>query len=206
MSMFLDESKPLPTCIGKDCDGCKMCNKVNCHFNIKQLLRFMLIVLPTAIIGGIGIIIYNPLFIILWVVMFISFFGFIEIKVMCSHCPHYAETEGKTLKCWANYGSPKLWKYQPGPMTKIEKAIFISYPIIIFILPIVFLLLNNTIMSYILLGLYIIGLVISMKLLKKHFCSYCMNFACPLNNVNQETRENFFDLNPKIKEAWGKES
>lgn len=204
MGMFLDESKPLSTCTCKKCTGCSMCNKVNCHFNGKQLFRFMMTVLPTAIIGGIGIVTFNPLFIILWIAMFISFFGFIEIKVMCSHCPHYAEPGEKILKCWANYGSPKLWKYQPRPMTKIEKVIFISYPIVIFLLPIALLILLNNAPGYILLGLYSIGLVISMKSLKKNFCSYCMNFACPLNNVDSDTKERFFDLNPNIKKAWRK--
>ena len=36
-----------------------------------------------------------------------------------------AETGTKTLKCWANYGSPKLWKYRPGPMSLAEKTVFI---------------------------------------------------------------------------------
>lgn len=53
----------------------------------------------------------------------IAFFGFIEIRVMCSHCPHYAESP-TSLKCWANYGSPKLWQYRPGPMSLVEKAVF----------------------------------------------------------------------------------
>ncbi|GAJ20475.1 unnamed protein product, partial [marine sediment metagenome] len=30
------------------------------------------------------------------------------------------ELEINTLKCWANYGSPKLWKYRPGPMSLNE--------------------------------------------------------------------------------------
>jgi hypothetical protein len=46
-------------------------------------------------------------------------FGLLEIRVMCSHCPHYAEA-GRLLKCWANYGSPKLWAYRPGPMCRME--------------------------------------------------------------------------------------
>ena len=46
----------------------------------------------------------------------VGFFGFIETRVLCSHCPHYAE-EGASLRCWANYGSPKLFKYRPGPMS-----------------------------------------------------------------------------------------
>jgi hypothetical protein len=67
----------------------------------------------------------NGWLLIPWLTMIIGYFGFIEIRVMCSHCPHYAESDS-SLKCWANYGSPKIWKYRPEPMSFIEKAIFLG--------------------------------------------------------------------------------
>ena len=38
--------------------------------------------------------------------------------------------------------------------------------------------------------------------LKTFMCSQCMNFACPLNSVNKEIRDQFFVRNPSIAKAW----
>ena len=35
-------------------------------------------------------------------------------------------------------------------------------------------------------------------------CSQCMNFACPINRVDEKTRGHFFDKNPVVAAAWGK--
>ena len=49
----------------------------------------------------------------------------IEIRVLCSHCPYYAE-EGRILHCLANHGTIKLWKYHPEPMRFWEKLGFLG--------------------------------------------------------------------------------
>jgi len=87
----------------------------------------LLILLPdktvTFLLGGAGIYHSGGWWLLPWLMTIIGFFGFVEIRVMCSDCPHYAE-QGSSLKCWANYGSPKIWKYRPGPMAFWEKAFF----------------------------------------------------------------------------------
>lgn len=200
--MFLNPRQTLSTCKNSDCEDCPVKKELNCHFNLKQLVRFITIVMPAAIVGGYGIVIYNPLYIIIWILMFIIYFGFVEIRVMCSHCPHYAEPNMKSLKCWANYGSPKLWKYRPGPMSMTEKIIFKAGAIIIFAYPIPFLILKLELLSYILLGIYGVLISTAFFLLKKYYCSYCINFACPLNNVDNKIREKFFSKNQVVKDAW----
>ena len=40
--------------------------------------------------------------------------------------------------------------------------------------------------------------------LMNFMCSQCMNFACPLNRVDEKVRGQFFDKNPTIAEAWEK--
>jgi hypothetical protein len=137
--LFLDPGKPLHTCKAEKCIDCEVSDKLNCHFNIKQLVRFLLIVFPSFIVAGIIIFKFNPFLLIPWIILILSYFGFVEIRVMCSHCPHYAEPDVKTLKCWANYGSPKLWKYRPGPMSFNEKIVFYLGFIIILSYPIIFL-------------------------------------------------------------------
>jgi hypothetical protein len=33
----------------------------------------------------------GPIPLLIWIATFVAYFGFIEIRVLCSHCPHYAE-------------------------------------------------------------------------------------------------------------------
>jgi len=199
--MFLEPDKPLHTCNAENCHDCKLSDKLVCHFNIKQLFGFLLIVSPSFIIAGIIIIKFNPFLLIPWIVFFLSYFGFVEIRVMCSHCPHYAESEINTLKCWANYGSLKLWKYRPGPMSLNEKIVFYLGFTIILIYPIIFFIVEN---NYIFLWLYFILIALTKLVLNKYYCTHCINFDCPLNHVDEEIRNIFFNKNPGVKDAWKK--
>lgn len=114
---FPDPSVPIATCEAPDCTRCSVAHSIHCHFSPADLIHFYLICFPVFLVGGAAIFAVGWIPLIAWIGIIISFFGFIEIRVMCSHCPHYAE-EGSTLRCWANYGSPKLWKHRPGPMVR----------------------------------------------------------------------------------------
>lgn len=199
--LFLDPNQPLHTCIEKSCSNCDVSNDLNCHFHLGQLIRFLICAFPPFIIAGIGIYLFNPVLLLPWIIMIISYFGFIEIRVMCSHCPHYAEPEIRTLKCWANYGSPKLWRYHPGPMSLIEKFIFFLGLILIIIYPYIFLFLSR---NFITLILYSITVFISLWALNNFLCVQCINFACPFNRVKNNIREKFFNKNPRVGDAWQK--
>jgi len=202
LKFFLDPDKPLTTCQETSCDNCNISQDLNCHFNLHQLIQFLLNVSLVILLGGVGIYYYNPLLLIPWIVMFLLYFGLVEIRVMCSHCPHYAETETDTLKCWANYGSPKLWKYRPGPMSSAEKIVFILGLVIIWGYPIVLMALS---MNYIFIILYLVFSLLAFSIMRKYMCSQCINFACPSNKVDTSIREKFFKHNPKIGDAWEKE-
>lgn len=197
--MFLPPDQPLHSCTYGKCDSCDISGRLVCHFGIGHLLRFLLLSMPTIILGGVAVFRFNPLFLIPWFAMYIAFFGFIEIKALCSHCPHYGEPGLKSLKCWANYGAPKLWKYKPGPMSVLEKATFFIGVALIFSYPVPFLVLQK---SYILLGVYPVLFAVGMFILKTLYCPKCINFACPMNRVPAAVRESFFDKNPMIKRAW----
>lgn len=199
--MFLDPQKPLHTCQAKSCNGCTVSNDISCHFTIKQLLHFLWLALTPFIIGSVGLYAYNWKFFALWMGIAISFFYFIEIRVMCSHCPHYAEPTLKTLKCWANYGAPKLWKYNPGPMSKIEKIVFSMGAGIVFLYPVPFLFFTK---EWFLLLIYVLTVTGFLSTLRTFLCTQCMNFACPANAVPEEARNNFFRKNPKVAKAWEK--
>jgi len=199
--LFLDPEKPLYTCKSNSCEGCNLSSKLVCHFNNKQLTIFLIMAAPIFVSGGYFVVKFNPFLLIPWILFILTFFGLIEIRVMCSHCPHYAEPELTSLKCWANYGSPKLWKYRPGPMSVLEKIIFYSGFIIMFFFPVVLLLLKQ---NYLFLIIYLILLTLWKIGLRTFYCKKCMNFACPFNSVDDETREAFFEKNPDIKKAWEK--
>jgi len=196
---FLDPNKPLATCIAESCDDCPVRNTLHCHFSAKDLAHFFAVVLPGFLLGGAGIYHFGIWFLVPWFVIILGFFGLVEIRVMCSHCPHYAEPGG-SLQCWANYGSPKLWKYRPGPMSGAEKAVFWAGFAAVWGYPLIFLLVG---MQWFLLIVYALSTLGFFMTLKMSFCSQCMNFACPLNEIEGEVRKDFFERNPTIAEAWG---
>jgi len=140
--MFLNPEKPIATCESSSCNDCPVDNIIHCHFKLKDLIHFLLIAFPPFLLGGAGIYHTSGWLLIPWLFFVAAFFGFIEIRVMCSHCPHYAEPE-KSLKCWANYGSPKFWKYRPGPMTVAEKMIFFGGLAVVWGYPLLFLIFST---------------------------------------------------------------
>lgn len=198
---FLDPKKPIATCISENCDKCAIHKSLNCHFSFKQLLHFYAIVLPTFLLGGAGIYNASERSLVLWIFMSAAFFLIIENRVMCSHCPHYAEP-GASLKCWANYGIIKIFKYRPGPMSLLEKTIFLSGFTIVWGYPIFFLLISS---QWFLLIVYVLTVIAFFITLKLFLCSRCMNFACPLNGVKINARKEFFKLNPNIAKAWNED-
>jgi len=196
---FLDPKAPLSTCKEKTCENCDTKNDLTCHFTIKHLTWFLIVAFPIFIIGGIGVYLYSWWALVIYIISLPAYFGFIEIRVMCSHCPHYAEPGTKSLTCWANYGAPKIWKYRPGPMSFWEKFIFFAGLFIVLGLPILFMLLGQL---YILLIVYVVYTVFAAIMLLTLLCTKCMNFACPLNRTSKRTKEKFEEHNPSLKEAW----
>jgi hypothetical protein len=198
-SFFLDPRRPLSTCSAANCQGCPVQDRLQCHFGGKDLTEFLVIAFPPFIIAGIGIARVNPWLLIPWITLVLGYFGFVEIRVMCSHCPHYAEPGTKSLQCWANYGSPKLWKYRPGPMSTGENTVFFTGLVLIAAYPLIFLLVAT---QWLLFGLFGTLVVVMGAAMRARMCSRCMNFACPLNIVDEKVRAEFFKRNPVVAKAW----
>ena len=196
--MFLDPRRPLTTCTAQTCAGCPVSNEVHCHFQSRDLVAFLLTAVPSFITGGAGIYQVGAWWLAPWLLMIFGYFGFVEIRVMCSHCPHYAEP-GKSLQCWANYGSPRLWKYRPGPMSATEKFVFFSGFALIWGYPLIFLLAG---LQWLFLFVYVLTTASLFVTLQRSYCSQCMNFACPLNHVDEAVRIEFFKRNPIVAKAW----
>jgi len=195
---FLDPNKPIATCVSETCNSCSVSDALHCHFRLRDLVHFLLIAFPTFLLGGAGIYHIDGWWIIPWLIIIIGFFGFVEIRVLCSHCPHYAE-EGRLLRCWANYGSPKIWKYRPGPMASWEKTIFFIGFVLVWGYPFFFMIFD---VQLFLLIVYLLTVAGFFMTLKTFLCTQCMNFACPLNSVAKEIRRDFFERNPEVAKAW----
>jgi len=148
----------------------------------RQVLRFYLIVLPSFIIGGIGIYQFSRVDLLIWLALIAIFFLVIENRVLCIHCPYYAGS-ACFLRCGANFGIPKLWKYQPDPMNFLEKSIMIAGFIIIWGFPVIFLSLMK---NWILLIAYLVSVIFFFSLLRLNNCRKCVNFCCPLNSTRQK--------------------
>ncbi|MDJ0622431.1 MAG: hypothetical protein QNJ17_05670 [Desulfocapsaceae bacterium] len=198
--MSLEPKKPIATCESDSCNDCTVKSDLHCHFSLKDWLLFLIIAIPPFLIGGKGISNIDSILLLPWILFVVVYFGFIEIRVMCSHCPHYAEAS-TSLQCWANYGSPKLWKYRPGPMSVMEKIVFLGGFVIVWGYPLISLLLSTQIF---LLIIYSMTTTSFFLILLKFMCSRCMNFACPLNQVDEQIRDRFFSKNPRVAEAWEK--
>ena len=196
--LFLDQNKPLSTCDAENCDKCPVRDKLHCHFTARDLIHFLTVILPGILLGGAGIYNVGIWHLILWLIIIFAFFGFVEIRILCAHCPHYAET-GKTLKCWANYGSPKLWKYHPGPMSKWDKIQFILGALIWTGYPFPFLLLGG---EYLLSVITATALISGVYILRQLVCSRCIHFSCPMNAVPRLLVDAYLQQNPRIREAW----
>lgn len=198
--VFSDPKKPLETCKSESCDDCPIRDNMHCHFSLKDWLYFLLISSPPLILGGAGIYYMNAWFLIPWLILIIAFFGFIEIRVMCSHCPHYAGPQS-SLSCRANYGAPKFWKYRPWPMTTVEKTIFFTGFTVVWGYPLAFLIPGE---NPVLLLAYLAAAIGFFIILTVYMCSQCMNFACPLNRVDEKVQNQFFEKNPVTGKAWRK--
>jgi hypothetical protein len=84
-------------------------------------------------------------------------------------------------------------------MSVMEKAVFLGGLIAVFAYPVPFAVLNG---SYWPLALYLAFVLLGVFMLRHFLCVKCFNFACPLNRVDDATRELFSQCNPVVRDAW----
>ncbi|MFX0151870.1 MAG: hypothetical protein ACFFAJ_13865 [Candidatus Hodarchaeota archaeon] len=206
--------------INADCNNCTDRTNLDCKWDMKHLIRFYTIGLPFFIPVALGLILTvlwtgDWFGIIIYAMFWIFFFGFFEIRVLCRHCPYYSE-EGKILHCLANHGLLKIWKYEPGPMSRWEKlgllvgfVLFLGIPIITIIFATItlvddgaelFLVLIMGALSILSIG----GAFVSGHSLTNKVCTRCVNFSCPLNRVPKHLVDSYLMKNPVMKHAWEK--
>ena len=182
-----------------ECQDCSIEGSLMCRFDSKDLVSFLMNCLPfgvTAIAGTIRA--GYGWYLFLWLVYSIFFFFVWEARVLCSHCPMWAE-ESRVLHCHANHGVIKIWKYRPGPMSKSEQIQFVVGALVFIGFPFIFLLLGK---EYLLALIGLAAIISAAFNLRKHTCSRCINFSCPMNAVPQQFVDAYLERNPSMRAAW----
>ena len=192
----------IPICMWQPdphCEDCHLSDSLKCRFNRGDLTHFIGSFFMFAFPALIGMVKAGYTWYILgWIGFWLIFFEIWEIRILCSHCPYYAE-EGRILHCIANYGSLKLWKFNPAPINKLEKIQLVAGFIILGGYPFPFLILGRQV---ILAGIALWALIMFFWTLRKYTCSRCVNFSCILNSVPQEVITMYVKRNPVIEKVW----
>lgn len=183
----------------QQCNNCSLNNSLMCRYEARDTTHFFLIFLP-LLVTSIGGVIASGLgwWLFGWLAYMLFFFFIWEARVLCSHCPYWAEV-GRMLKCHANYGVIKIWKYRPGPMNHSEQIQFIIGALLIVLIPFALLIVGR---EYLLAAIDLASGISFGYLLWRNICNRCINFSCPLNNVPKEIKDQFINQNPLIKQAW----
>jgi len=181
------------------CAGCAIENRLMCHYDRQDTLNFFMVGLPFMLTGVIGAIQAGyGWYLLLWLAYSLAFFFGWEARVLCSHCPMWAE-KGRVLRCHANYGVIKLWKYRPGPMSKAEQVQFIIGALIWLGFPLVLTMLGG---AYLWAVVGVVSAISAAYNLRNVSCGRCINFSCPLNTVPKTDVDAYLRRNPAIREAW----
>jgi hypothetical protein len=207
-----------------NCEECELNGQLLCRFESSYANKFTvlnaiyrILACGILILGGLLTQTWWPL--ILYAITNILNFLLIEPWLLCPHCPYY-QKEGKSLKCWALRGMPKIRKNQPGPMSKIEQLMMLliggfidlfAFGMWIFYMVLYFVIKEENVV--ILLGLIVVGVIflglmlLLNNLLQGGACKKCPNFACPMNKTPKEHFQIFLarDQNRMMKTAWEKE-
>lgn len=182
-----------------DCSGCPIDERLNCRFNWNDLLYFLVLFLTPAIAAVVGMIQGGySVYLLGWAGYAIFFFFVWEARVLCSHCPYWAE-EGRVLHCLANHGVIKIWRFHPEPMSTWEKIQFLTGAGLLILYPFPFLIIAEQYLLGLITLSGIIGFAFS---LKKHVCTRCVNFSCPLNGVPKIIVDAYLRGNPVMRQAW----
>ncbi|HEY59573.1 MAG TPA: hypothetical protein G4N92_02635 [Anaerolineae bacterium] len=169
-----------------------------CVHTFKDLIEFAVLAIPWFITFFYGMINGGHIVaLIIWIPLAIFFFIYFEALVLCRHCPHYAE-QGKTLRCHANYGLPKIPKINPRSLSRIEQISWLLYIAILFLSFIPFYIIAQ---QWLLLAINLVFTFTLVIGLLKTKCNRCYNLSCPFNRTPSDVREKFFQYYPIFAQA-----
>jgi hypothetical protein len=181
------------------CQDCHLAGDLMCRYEAKDMLTFFMNVLPFAVTVIAGTIRAGfGWYLLLWLAYALFFFFVWEARILCSHCPMWAE-ESRVLHCHANNGVVKLWKYRPGPMSRSERIQFLAGALLWIVLPFPFLLLGG---EYLLALIGLVSAASGVWGVYRTACNRCLNFSCPMNAVPKPIVDAYLARNPEMRAAW----
>ncbi|HHS96889.1 MAG TPA: hypothetical protein ENK08_03180 [Chloroflexi bacterium] len=212
------------TCTWKDevvCEDCRLRWRLGCRFDPADFWFFIWNQIPSLVMACLGLVLVGSMVGTWWpligfVVLCVVLWGLgVETRVLCSHCPYWTE-DSKILHCWALTGSPKIWRYRPGPMSGLEKATLVIFFTSLVVLPLAaegygIWAVARELPRFGLYGLLgLIGVTVGTVLaffqfaviIQRDFCQRCVNFSCPLNRVPRWMRDEYLRRNPVMRRAW----
>ena len=182
-------SQAAKACVRTTCDGCEIQGRLICYAQPRDLVDFGVLALGWFIPFFWGMIEGRHwLGLGIWLGLAALFFGYVEAFVLCRHCPAYAEP-GATLRCHANWGLPKIPRYDPQPMKRWEGAVFLGYAAVLFLYHIPFLAVSR---QWALLVWATGALITAVWTVWRTQCNRCFHLSCPANHVPEETRSVFY--------------
>jgi len=199
------------------CSECALEGELNCRFEGRKLGGFLAMVFPFIASSMVGLYYVATLTGNWWLLaaylgFYLAFFVFLEALVLCRHCPHYAGG-GSTIRCHANYGLPRIWAYDPRPLNPGERVSILAgfgffgfYPIAVEVYGLWLVWSDPVVSSVKLLAsiaiLNSLAAILLYVLLKRFYCTRCVNFGCPLNITPLALIEAYLKKNPGMKRSW----
>ena len=198
MALWKQTRKTAAACSRKTCDGCEIQGKLLCVHTRKDMIDFVVLLVVWAIPFLAGMII-GKFWIGLgvWAGLAVLFFGYFEELVLCRHCPHYSE-KGFLLKCHANWGLPKIPKFNPRHMSRIEGVVWLLYGAVLLLYYVPFFVISE---QWLLLGIATWALVAASWTMQRTQCTRCYHLSCPANRVPKDVRECFFKNYPAFSKS-----
>ncbi len=207
---------------GADCDACGLRDKLHCRWDAAVLRRFLVPASAFSVIAAFGVGLASFVtgawgMLAAYISFFILFFLFIEIRILCSHCPYYGR-DGFFLRCLANQGAPKFWRYRPQAMNRLERlgllagfAFYGGFPLAAQAYGIWYLVSPRgdgaSVTALAAAGVTaatLVALLAFAAVLAVYFCPRCVNFSCPLNRVPPTLREKYRERNPALQKGQPK--
>ena len=204
---------------GADCDACGLRDKLHCRWNAAVLGRFLIPALAFSVVAAFGVGLASFVtgawgMLAAYLAFFVLFFLFVEIRILCSHCPYYGR-DGFFLRCLANHGAPKFWRYRPQGMNVAERvgllvgfAFYGGLPLAAQAYGIWYLSSSRGAgapvgypAAIVVAVATLVTLVAFAAVLAIYFCPRCVNFSCPLNRVPPRIREEYRGRNPVLQEG-----
>jgi hypothetical protein len=198
----MDPKNPFNLCTWKPesaCEGCETGAAINCRHSWIDLLRFYACFSPFGVLAIIGVMRSGyGLWLWGWLGYAVFFFFVWESRILCSHCPYYAENS-LILHCLANHGVLKIWRYHPEPMSRFEQWQFGIGAGILVLYPFPLMILGGAWLFAALTGA---AALIGGAAIYRTICSRCINFSCPANHVPKSVIDAYLMRNPVMREAW----